>query len=206
MAADPLDLKFNGSNWEDLERILGLAAFKFIQDSDYDKNDKKRCAYLASQFEGPALDWAVATRTAAASAFDDFDKFVVAVKQAFGVEATGITALRRRSLEDLKWGRDVPVFFAEFDRLTLQLGVDAHETRILLVREKLPLSLKSELARQALEFHNYETMRERLISMWALDPNKGAAGPSAVPNKKPKCGACGRKGHTAANCRGGSKN
>lgn len=206
MAADPLDLKFNGSNWEDLDRIVALSNFKFLQDGDYDDAPIKQCAYLASQFEGPALDWVVSKRGSNKDLFADFDALVVAVKQAFGVEANGIDALRRRALEELKWGRDVPVFFAEFDRLTLQLGLTGHETRIILARDKLPLSLKSELARQALEFHNYETMRERLISMWALDPNKGAAGPSAVPNKKPKCGACGKKGHTRADCRSGSKN
>lgn len=206
MAADPLDLKFNGANYETLDRIIGLCRFKFLQDTDYNDDEPRRCAYLASQFEGPALDWAVSTHVQNPASFDDFDGFIVAVKQAFGVEANGLTALRRRALEDLKWGREVPVFFAEFDRLTLQLGQTGHETRILMVREKLPLSLKSELARQALEFHNYETMRERLISMWALDPQRGAAGPSAVPNKKPKCTACGKKGHTASNCRGGSKN
>lgn len=206
MATESVGLKFNGSNWEDLDRIVGLASFKFLQDGEYDDEPVKQCAFLAAQFEGPALDWSISHRRSTDTAFNDFGAFVVAVKQAFGVEATGITALRRRSLEDLRWGRDVPVFFAEFDRLTLQLGIADHGTRILMVREKLPLSLKSELARQALEFHNYETMRERLISMWALDPLRGAAGPSAVPNKKTKCGSCGKRGHTASNCRGGSKN
>ncbi|KAH8747284.1 hypothetical protein F5883DRAFT_244653 [Diaporthe sp. PMI_573] len=110
---------------------------------------------LRPRSRGPPSTGPSQPRQLTKTPFDDFDRFVVAVKQAFGVEATGITALRRRALEELKWGRDVPVFFAEFDRLTLQLAQTSHETRILLVREKLPLSLKSELARQALEFHNY---------------------------------------------------
>jgi len=194
---------FNGSNWEDLDRLVALARFTFLQDGDYDDNDPRKCAYLASQFGGPALDWVASTYAANAAIFEDFAAFVVAVKNAFGVEATGITALRRGQLDNLRWGRDVPVFFAEFDRLTMQLDITDHGTKIVMVRAKLPDSLKAELARQALDFQNYETMRERLIAMWALDPYR-EHGPSST--KKPRCGSCGKKGHTASDCRGGSKN
>lgn len=206
MAADNLKLRFNGSNWEDLDRIIALSRFQFFQSSEYDDDDLRKCAYLATQFEGPALDWAVNTHSTSAATFQDFDGFVVACKQAFGVEDTGITALRRQALDDLKWSRDVPVFFSEFDRLTLQLNITDHGTKIVMVRAKLPTTILKLLAEQALDFANYETMRERLITMWALDPTPGGRGPSSAAPKKPRCGSCGKKGHTASNCRGGSKN
>lgn len=204
---DVSSISYNGSNWEDLDRLIALARFKFLQDDEYDDNDPRKCAYLASQFSGPALDWVSSTYAASPASFEDFAGFIIAVKNAFGVEATGLTALRRSKLDDLHWGRDVPVFFAEFDRLTLQLGITDHGTKIVMVQAKLPTPLKSKLAEQALNFENYETMRERLISMWALDPYRHA-GPSGsnAPAKKPRCGSCGKKGHTAADCRRGSKN
>lgn len=212
----PIDIKmvgafeerivFYGNNWEDLDRLVALARLHFLQDSDYDADHPtQQCAFLAGNFGGPALDWVSTALSNAPAVFNDFDGFVVAVKQAFGVEANGITALRRAQLDQLRWGSDVPVFFAEFDRLTLQLGVTGHETKINMVHAKLPLALKAKLAEQALGFANYDTMRERLITMWALDPHRNAAGPSA-PAKKSRCGSCGKKGHTAKDCRGGSKN
>jgi hypothetical protein len=192
------DLKFDGSNWEDLDRIVGLAKFTFLQDDDYDDNELRKCAYLAQQFTGPALDWSVSTHQNQPAVFNDFDGFVVAVQQAFGVEANGIQALRRGTLDSLAWSKNVPVFFAEFDRLTLQLGIGGHGTKIAMVQSKLPLSIKAELARQALDFNNYETMRERLITMWALDPGRAS---SSSNNKKPRCGTCGKRGHLAADCK-----
>lgn len=58
--------------------------------------------------------------------FRSFDGFIVAVKQAFGVEANNITALCQKALDELRWSSDVPVFFADFDRITCQLGIVDH--------------------------------------------------------------------------------
>lgn len=200
---DSTGIRFHGSNWEDLDRLIALAKFNFLQDSDYDDDDTKKCAYLAQRFEGPALDWVASTHTSNASIFENFVGFVTAVKEAFGVEANNITALRRKALDDLRWGPDVPVFFAAFDRITFQLGITSHQTKIAMVMAKLPMNLRSELARQALSFENYETMRERLNTMWALDPNRhGDQATQANRPKQPRCGNCGKKGHTAKECRG----
>jgi hypothetical protein len=203
---DAPSITFNGSNWEDLDRLIALARFEFLQNEKYDDNDVAKCAHVASSFSGPALDWVASSYAAAPASFENFDAFIVAVKSAFGVEANGITALRRTQLDDLRWARDVPVFFAEFDRLTMQLGITDHGTKIVMVRGKLPDSVKAELARQALDFANYETMRERLITMWALDPHRQHGPSSSKTTKKSRCGSCGKKGHTASECRGGSKN
>ena len=194
---DQTDYHFDGSNWEDLDRMIALSRFQFLQDEDYDDNAPRRCAYLAQRFVGPALDWVAQLHTANPAVFESFDGFVVAVKQAFGVEENNISALRRKALDDLRWNATVPVFFAEFDRLTFALGITGHATKIAMVQAKLPTSLKAELARQALDFANYETMRERLNTMWALDPTHDRGSSS----KKPRCGSCGKKGHLAADCR-----
>ncbi|GKT74219.1 hypothetical protein ColTof4_06642 [Colletotrichum tofieldiae] len=125
--------KFDGSNWGDLDRHVALARFAFLQDDDYDDNEPRRCAWLAQQFSGPALDWAAQTLSSNAAAMNDFDGYITTLKLAFGVEADNITAVRRNYLDDLHWSSHVPTFFAEFDRLSLQLGLTGHAVRIQLV-------------------------------------------------------------------------
>lgn len=193
-----MKLRFNGSNWEDLDRLIALARFHFLQDEEYDDRPDRKCAYLASYFEGPALDWAAQTLATNAAAMQDWDGYVEALKQVFGVEANNVTALRRKALDELRWTSDVPVFFANFDRLTLQLQITDHGTKIAMVMGKLPVAMKEELARQALSFENYETMRERLNTMWALNPHRQI---DAIPTRRPRCGKCGKRGHTASDCR-----
>jgi hypothetical protein len=197
---DPDELKFTGSNWQVLNRITALAKFQFLQDDDYDNNAPRRCAYLAARFEGPALDW-VATLNPDID-FSNYDQFVIRIREAFGIADNNITALVRRDLDSLQWNSNVPVFFSEFDRLTLALGITSHETRVAMVESKLPLSMKVRLAEQCLSFSNYDTMRERFNGMWAMDPSRGRATGST---KRARCAACGKKGHQASECRG-SKN
>lgn len=188
--------KFNGSNWQGLNRVIALARFTFLQDDDYDDNPGRRCAYLASRYEGPALDWVASVSATDPAIFNDFDNFITATRQAFGIHDNNITALLRRDLDQLKWGPDVPVFFAEFDRLTLSLGITSHETRVAMVEQKLPSRMKILLMEQALSFSNYDTMRERFGTMWALDPSRHGGEPSS----KPRCGHCGKRGHVASDC------
>jgi len=195
-AGDP---KFNGSNWQVLNRLIALSRFQFAQDSDYDDNDAAKCAHLASRYDGPALDWVASLTTAQMS---DYDAFVTATREAFGIADNNITALLRRDLDQLTWDRDVPVFFAEFDRLTHSLGITSHETRVAMVESKLPPNMKVRLAEQALSFANYDTMRERFNCMWAMDPTRGKA---TGTTKKARCASCGKRGHQASECRG-SKN
>lgn len=195
--------KFNGSDWLSLNRIVALSKFTFTQDADYDKNPARQIAYVASQFEGPALDWAASRYAANDPIFlRSFDDFVVSVREAFGIHDGNVDALLRTDLDNLKWQTNVPVFFAEFDRLTTALGITSDESRIVIVQSKLPQHIRKLFAEQALSFANYATLRERCGTMWALNPVKGS---SNVPGKKPRCGSCGKKGHTASDCRG-SKN
>lgn len=126
------------------------------------------------------------------------------MREAFGVADNNITALLRRDLDQLQWSPNVPTFFAEFDRLTLGLGIQAHETKVAMVEAKLPSPIKKLLAEQALSFSNYDTMRERLNCMWALDPTRGKT-TITNPTRKPRCGNCGRKGHNSFDCRSSKK-
>lgn len=124
------DIRFNGSNWQDLTRLVTLCKLHFLQDSDYTNDENARCACLAACFEGPALDWVVERTGTNYALFASFQGFVTECRQAFGVADNNITAYVRRELDQLTWNDDVPVFFAEFDRLTSALQITSHETRV----------------------------------------------------------------------------
>ena len=164
-------------------------------------NPPRQCSWLASRFEGPALDWAATIHSTNPATFNDFEGFITAVRQAFGIAQNNISALLRRELDHLSWQTNVPVFFAEFDRLTLGLSITGNETRIVMIEAKLPHGSKQLFAEQALSFSDYDTMRERLNMMWALGASRG----KTTQPMKARCASCGRKGHTASDCRG-SKN
>jgi len=199
------EITFDGSNWQDLSRLSTSARLEFLQDAEgaYDEEPAK-CAYLAQRFRGPALDWVGQQYDANPEVFNNYTNFVTNVRNSFGISDEGLGAQRRGQLEGLKWQSDLPVFFAEFDRLTQQLNLVGDATRIALLRTKLPPHIQKLLSEQALNFHNYDTMRERLLVMWNLDPSRqhGNIGSSGTSKqKRPRCGRCGKKGHTASDCR-----
>lgn len=196
-------LTFSGHDWENLNRLVALARFEFMHNGDFIDSDdapihKAQCAYLAQHFEGPALDWVASQHTMVPAIFTDFDGFVTAVRQGFGVADDNIRSLCMTKLDQLSWDSEVPVFFAELDRLFLALGISGHDTRIAHVTSKLPAVIKAELASQGRSFHNYDTMREFLNTRWALMPKSAAA---QKPKSRVKCSNCGKKGHEASVCR-----
>lgn len=207
-STDASPVVFNGSNWQDLQRLVTASRMKFLQsvnlDPDPYEEDPAKCAYLISHFRGPALDWAGQQFDINPAVVNQFPVFVQNVQNAFGISPEGLSAQFRGQLEGLKWQTDLPVFFAEFDRLTALLNLVQNPTRIALLRNKLPQHVQKLLAEQALNFHDYDTMRERLLVMWSLDPARNTsihAAPSSGTTRRPKCGRCGKKGHTAPECR-----
>lgn len=207
--ASPTALVFDGSNGEELVRLATLARLAFLQDPDAYGSARAQCAYLASHFRGPALDWAGLTLSTNEQLMTNFSTFYNGVRGHFGVTDDHLEANRRWELENLRWQNDLPVFFAEFDRLTQLLSLAGDMVKIALVTSKMPTSVRKLLADQALNFTSYSVLRGRLLDMWALDPNRSVAGTPVQPNgrgnkKKQKCNNCGKKGHAASDCR--SKN
>lgn len=191
---------FDGSNWENFARLATQATLARIVESDV-TDDRDQSAWFAQRCRGPALDWVGNRLAANHDLFDNYDNFLDEFRNAFGLSDDGLRARRRGDLDALKWQSNLPVFFAEFDRLCSLLSINGDATRIAMVRTKLPIKVQSLLAEQALDFANYDTMRERLLTMWALDPGRKTAVTSSSQPKKPRCGRCGKKGHSAADCR-----
>jgi hypothetical protein len=201
---------FDGSNGEDLLRLVTMSRLAFLREPErYEEDIRAQCGHLAKNFRGPALDWVGNVLSTNAGALDNFQGFYNLVRAHFGIDDGNLDALRRAELDALRWRPDLPVFFAEFDRLTSLLGLAGDAVKIALVRSKLPTHVQKLLAEQALDFAHYPTMRTRLLTMWALDPSRSipsSASSSAgtTQKKRGKCSRCGKRGHAASDCR--SKN
>lgn len=203
---DEPELYFDGSNWEDLLRIVTASHMaRLYAPGDFTNSDDAyqpsfQVGWVAQRFKGPALDWVGREFAVNSRLFShDFDEFIESVRNQFGISDLQLSAHRRTQLDNLKWAADLPVFFAEYDRLTALLGITGDSTKITILREKLPHKVKTLIAEQALDFANYDTMRERLLTMWALDPGErvvGVAGPptSHQPTPKKKKGKKGKGG------------
>lgn len=176
------DLMFDGSNWEDLARLVTRINLDVLCNrSDYTDDDNvvienAKVGRLGSYFSGAALDWLGAQYEHHPAVLQSFNGFVSAVKNHFAIHDEILTAHYRTQLDTLTWSSDLPVFFAEFDRLTAALGITGDTAKISTLRAKLPHKVLTLLAEQSLNFANYDTMRERLLVMWALDPGSRVLG------------------------------
>lgn len=190
MAPDSETLLFTGSNWEDLTRLETRATIAFAKDALKDEDDREyasdaaRCYYIGERLEGAALDWFGSYMANEPNPFASYDTFLLTLRNAFGVNDEELAAHRRGQFEQLNWRTDVPSFFAEFDRLTVQLGMAGDATRISELRARLPQHTRVLLAEQALNFTNYDTMRNRIVTMWALDPRNDLALGVTNPGRK----------------------
>jgi len=194
------DLSFDGSNWEDLSRLCTLSKLHRFSGTEVD-SDKTQATWVARHFTGAALDWLTQQMTVKPKLFDNFDTFIDGVKNDFGITDALVLNHQRVQLEALAWRKDWPTFFAEFDRLTQQCGMGANDTtKITLLTSKLPGALRVQLAQQAFSPTKYTEWKSGLLMRWALNP-LGQSVKNDKDSKKPRCGKCQKKGHTAAECR-----
>lgn len=191
---------FDGTNPEDLSRLIALSKLELsFASSD---NEEDRTAWLGQHFEGAALDWLEHELQDDATILSDFDEFVAQAKLNFGITDDVLTSRWQVQLDALKWGADTPTFLSEFDRLTRKLGLTTQEVRLQLLRGKLPATILSQWADQAYILRDYAEVRNRLLTSHALRPG-GLAAQGAQRAARPKCGNCGKRGHSAAQCRKG---
>jgi hypothetical protein len=191
---------FDGSNWEDLTRLITLAKLHRASQTEVD-SDTTQSTWCARQFTGPALDWVGLILIVDKPLLDNFDKFITKLNDHFGITATLISTHQRVQLEALKWRRDAPTFFAEFSRLATECGLGGENAgKLTLLMSKVPDAQKTILARQTPPPTTYAETRARLLSIWANDPHSTGV-QIEKSQTKPKCGKCGKKGHTASDCR-----
>lgn len=193
------DYKFDGSNWQDLGRLIALAKLHRASGTEVD-SDLTQSTWVARQFTGPALDWVANILIVEDTLLNDFNLFTRRIQDYFGIHDNLIQAHQRTQLDALTWHKDWPTFFAEFERLSHACGMGGDNAgKVTLLLSKVPQKHRTVLARQCPPPATYNQHRERLLQIWATDPTSTGAAQDR-DNAKPKCGKCGKKGHTANAC------
>lgn len=197
----PDEVFFDGSNWDDLDRLITVAKFLVLLDKDLD-GDSAEVPLISTGLRGAALDWLIANSTASPPKdVSTTAKLKNQLEAAFGI-TTGLRTTRyRQQLAELKFDHlDLSTFFADFNRLTQQLGMIGDSSRIMALNEKLPPSIKVDMAKLGLAGMTYDTARDRIMAMGL----QGAFGTVAKANR-PKCQNCGKRGHKTTDCRNPKK-
>jgi hypothetical protein len=197
---NPTVPSFDGTNPEDLLRLVTLTKLELAFANSDCEEDK--CAWLCQHFSGAALDWLENELADGPELLTDFEELVAQVKANFGITEDTLRARYQVQFDALRMGADWPSFLSEFDRLTRKLHLVSNNERLQLLRMKLPASVLAKFAEQGLLMVDYAIIRDRLLTMHALNP-AGQAASGAKRAARPKCGTCGKKGHTAAECRSG---
>lgn len=201
-AAPTSDLTFDGSNWLDLSRLFTLAQLFRASGTEVD-SDRTQSTWVARHFTGAALDWVTTILSSNHTLLDSYTRFEAECRDHFGITDALVRNHTRTQLEALKWRNDLPTFFAEFDRLAYAsgLGQGDQDAKTVLLLTKLPPKERAVLSAQAYQPTTYSELRSRLLTSWTLNPTGPAVKVDKEATKKPRCGKCKRRGHTAAECK-----
>lgn len=197
------DHSFDGSSWDKFLELAGYIEFAALFDPEKFDTDVKKCAFAAAHFTGPALAWVMSK-----DPFVEGSTFLANwsnFQQSVQLGCCGIAdqeqlrVVRQKQLDDLKvLNDDWPTFFADFERLTLLIGIKSDISLLTVLRQKLPRYYQDALAVNGINHVTYNALRKYLLNVSGLRPGKDTT------HVKPKCEKCGKKGHTASTCR--SKN
>lgn len=198
---------FYGKDRE-LSQLITYTEIKFLTDDAFEDDERKRSAYFASLFRGPALDWLAKERENDPKIFNDYEKLRERTKIAFGkTKQTQIQDASRRitflhqktSVQDYytKFARDAQVLDWNDSAKQAQFlrGLKLHIREAIITKNSSYETL-DELAEEA------QRIDEQLYSTKRYGRGNRQQGGSGF---KGKCNKCGKFGHKAANCRQGHK-
>lgn len=193
----PVDSAFDG-NPQDLDRVLGLMTLQFTLFGTAFDEEAKKTAYLLSHFRGAALDWGIRLVSRNDNRLQNYGQFVQGVKTQFGHDPEQLISLARTKLAALKQHGDLQEFLIEFDDLCELTGARSDVSKITMVLGKLSPEYYNCIANAGDVKINYSTLRLQLLNMYAM---KQPAKFGDTQRKKSKCGKCGKRGHTADQCK-----
>jgi hypothetical protein len=192
------DVIFDG-NPVDWQRTLAHVSVRLLLAPNDFPTDQNKSAFLASFFRGPALDWLGQTLVTTPNALDDFEAFKTRVRNAYGLDAATYSAQCRTQLAALKQKGDLMEFFAQFEGLCAVVGTNSDVSKITLLLPKLEPYYHQALITSGGPLNTYANIKAFCANLYAHKADQ--TGPSDKLRKKAKCGKCGKKGHTAGQCR-----
>jgi hypothetical protein len=204
MSSNLLDVKgtppltFTGVDYDDFLQLVGHTEIVAIFDPQKFDTDSKKVAYTAAHFTGSALQWLLdqGPFMEGSTFFASWQNFQQLVQTSCcGATDSDVLKIQRtHKLDNLKLGQDLPLFLAEFERLTRLLGISGNSGRLAILRPKLSRFYQEALAHNGVAHAEYQEMKDYLLNVWTMRPASEAKPP------KPKCGKCGKKGHKADAC------
>ena len=158
--------------------------------------------YIASTRQTPTLSTVTVSAqiVKGEEIFDDYDDFVAKVRAAFGFQGTSQKMFLRSRLAALKFGNDPLTFLNEFEVLTAQLGMTSDVTRVYEAMQKLPKHYLDVFNTMQVPHTSWYTLKAHITVIAAARAGLSDAKPDEK-RRRSKCGKCGKKGHTAGQCR-----
>lgn len=192
---------FYGKDRE-LSQLITYTEIKFVTDDAFEDDERKKSAYFASLFRGPALDWLAKERDSDPKIFNDYEKLRERTKIAFGkTKQTKIQDASRR-ITFLHQKTSVQDYYTKFarDAQVLDWNDSAKQAQFL---RGLKLHIREALITQDREFG---TLDELAREAQRIDEQLYAAKRFTGKNRQHgkfsgKCNKCGRFGHKAKDCR-----
>jgi hypothetical protein len=194
-------LTFTGVDYDDFLQLVGHTEIVAIFEPGKFDTDAKKVAYAAAHFTGSALQWLLdqGPFMAGSTFFDSWQNFQGLVQSSCcGITDSDILKIQRsKKLDQLKIGNDLPLFFAEFERLTRLLGLEGNNARLAVLRSKFPKYYQEALATNGIAHDTYQSIKDYLLNVWTM---RSIRDETPKPPRV-KCEKCGKKGHTATKCR-----
>lgn len=195
------DIFFDG-NPVDLDRLFAHCAIQALIKPPAFAETKAMVSYLLAHFRGPALDWAARklSDNSIQNYRGDYAGFCEEVKTQFGYSASQGMVIARTRLNALKQTGGMREFILEFDDLCAQAGLSSDVTKTTLAFPKLKKFYQDAwTCETSLLNVTWASVRTFLLNVASRHEEHGKTEEDA--RKKAKCGKCGKRGHTASQCR-----
>jgi ribonuclease HI len=194
-------IKFSG-HWSELAGLWVHLRLRGVLDPAL-SNEKRKCAYCLSLFEGDAAVWATRQVRTNQDLLLSFNDLKALVSEVFDIDMEAKKAIYRGRMMRLRQVGTALEFTQEFERLAGELELSL-EMQHLLFTSKLDLKLQQDLIRGNVT--DYQETRDeaiRLDSSMRATTNKGTANKNPRKKKKAamnKCTKCGRTNHKTEDC------
>lgn len=192
------EVLFDG-NPADLERLVTYVAVAVLAEPPRFPSERAKAMYLAKSFRGPALDWLASILSSRVTLLDDYEQFVKELRGVFGLGDVERAQVARTRLESLRQQGDLLLFLAEFEGLCREAGMVSDASRLQLILPKLEPYYANAIRTAVLRIATWYDMRRHLTTLYSFRQSSGA--PREQVRRRAKCGKCGKRGHTANQCR-----
>lgn len=195
----------------ELNEVICYAEIKFLTDDDFSDDKQKQAAFFASLFRGSALTWLAQERKTNPALLSSYPELITKTKQAFGHNEASERQQAARRLTQARQRTTVQHFHIQLERDATLLKWDETAKQTTFIR-----GLKTK-TREAIitKGEKYATLSDLANEAQRIDDevftsNRPRYGGRQQGSRqggggfKGKCNSCGRFGHKAASCKGGT--